>query len=179
MKLKLLLTILLLTISLSINAEVTLDGTLGRGGALPGPDYLIGADLGQQHGGNLFHSFKDFNLQSFESATFSGPSNVNNVISRVTGGNPSQIDGLIRSTILNADMYLVNPYGIMFGPNAQLDVQGSFHASTADYLRLGDGGHFDARNQFSGQQITCITRTGLYHCGRRYRDGTSTSVCRS
>ncbi|RKZ38362.1 MAG: hypothetical protein DRQ49_14495 [Gammaproteobacteria bacterium] len=146
MKLKLLLTILLLTISLSINAEVTLDGTLGRGGALPGPDYLIGADLGQQHGGNLFHSFKDFNLQSFESATFSGPSNVNNVISRVTGGNPSQIDGLIRSTILNADMYLVNPYGIMFGPNAQLDVQGSFHASTADYLRLGDGGHFDARN---------------------------------
>ena len=146
MKLKLLLTIPLFTISLSINAEVTLDGTLGGSGTLPGPDYLIGADLGQQHGGNLFHSFQDFNLQSFESATFSGPDSVNNVISRITGGNPSQIDGLIRSTIFNADMYLVNPYGIMFGPNAQLDVQGSFHASTADYLRLGDGGRFDARN---------------------------------
>jgi len=146
MKLRHLLTIPILISSLGTNAEVTLDGTLGYSGALPGPGYLIGADLGQQHGANLFHSFKDFNLQSFESATFSGPSNVNNVISRVTGGNPSQIDGLIRSTILNADMYLVNPYGIMFGENAQLDIQGSFHASTADYLRFGDGGRFDARN---------------------------------
>jgi len=81
-----------------------------------------------------------------ESATFSGPNNVQNVISRVTGGNPSNIDGLIRSTIPNADFYFLNPYGIFFGPNARLDVQGSFHASTADYLRLGDGGRFDARN---------------------------------
>ncbi|MDM8566434.1 filamentous hemagglutinin N-terminal domain-containing protein [Candidatus Halobeggiatoa sp. HSG11] len=52
----------------------------------------------------------------------------------------SPIDGLIRSTIPNADMYFLNPYGIMFGPNAQLDVQGSFHASTADYLRLEEDG---------------------------------------
>jgi filamentous hemagglutinin family protein len=133
-------------ISLSIHAEVTLDGTLGHSGALPGPNYLIGADLGRHKGSNLFHSFQDFNLQSHESATFSGPNSVSNIISRVTGGNPSNIDGLIRSTIPNADMYFLNPYGIMFGPNAQLDVQGSFHASTADYLRLGNGGRFDARN---------------------------------
>ena len=139
--------IILLSInSLSANAEVTLDGTLGRTGALKGPDYLIGADLGQQHGGNLFHSFQYFNLNNSESATFSGPNSVSNIISRVTGGNPSNIDGLIRSTIPNADMYFLNPYGMMFGPNARLDVQGSFHASTADYLRLGDGGRFDARN---------------------------------
>jgi len=145
MKYRTLLIILLIINSLSINAEVILDGSLGGSGALPGPDYLIGADLGQQHGGNLFHSFQDFNLQSFESATFSGPDSVNNVISRVTGGNPSHIDGLIRSTLLNADMYLLNSYGILFGPNAKLDMPGSFHASTADYLRLGDGGRFDAR----------------------------------
>jgi filamentous hemagglutinin family protein len=138
--------IILLSInSLSTNAEVTLDGTLGRGGALKGPDYLIGADLGRHQGGNLFHSFQGFNLQSHESATFSGPNSISNIISRVTGGNPSQIDGLIRSTIPNADMYFLNPYGIMFGENAKLDVQGSFHASTADYLRLGEGGRFDAR----------------------------------
>jgi filamentous hemagglutinin family protein len=149
MKLKSSCIILLSINSLSTNAEVTLDGTLGRGGTLPGPDYLIGADLGRQHGGNLFHSFQGFNLQSHESATFSGPNSVSNIISRVTGGNPSQIDGLIRSTIPNADMYFLNPYGIMFGPNARLDVQGSFHASTADYLRLGDGGRFDARNHRS------------------------------
>ncbi|OQY54926.1 MAG: hypothetical protein DRR08_16410 [Candidatus Parabeggiatoa sp. nov. 2] len=145
MKSQHLLTILILIMALPINAEVSLDGTLGRGGPLPGPDYLIGAKLGQQRGGNLFHSFRDFNLNLSESATFSGPNNVQNVISRVTGGNPSNIDGLIRSTIPNADMYFINPYGIMFGPNARLDVQGSFHASTADYLRFSDGGRFEAR----------------------------------
>ncbi|MCK5877973.1 MAG: filamentous hemagglutinin N-terminal domain-containing protein, partial [Candidatus Marithrix sp.] len=77
---------------------------------------------------------------------FSGPNDVQNIISRVTGGNPSNIDGLIRLTIPNADFYFLNPYGIMFGPNARLDVQGSFHASTADYLRLGENGRFDARS---------------------------------
>ncbi|MDM8566358.1 filamentous hemagglutinin N-terminal domain-containing protein [Candidatus Halobeggiatoa sp. HSG11] len=136
----------LLIITLSSNAEIVTDGTLGQNINLPGPDFQIGADLGQQHGGNLFHSFQDFNLNSAESATFSGPNSVQNILSRVTGGNPSNIDGLIRSTIPNADMYFLNPYGIMFGPNAQLDVQGSFHASTADYLRLGENGRFDALN---------------------------------
>ncbi|OQW91875.1 MAG: hypothetical protein BWK78_03305, partial [Thiotrichaceae bacterium IS1] len=107
--------------------------------------YQINADLGLQHGGNLFHSFQDFNLQNHESATFSGPTNVQNIIGRVTGGNSSSIDGTIRSTIPNADLYLLNPYGILFGSNAKLDVQGGFHASTADYLRLQDGGRFEAR----------------------------------
>ncbi|OQW91876.1 MAG: hypothetical protein BWK78_03310, partial [Thiotrichaceae bacterium IS1] len=132
-------------LAIASQAEVTLDGTLGKNGALPGPNYQIGADLGQQHGGNLFHSFQDFNLQNQESATFSGPANVQNIIGRVTGGNPSNIDGTLRSTIPNADLYLLNPYGIMFGPHAKLDVQGGFHASTADYLRLQDGGRFEAR----------------------------------
>ena len=141
----LILLILLIIVGLSANAEVTLDGTLGRTGRLPGPNYQIGADLGQQHGGNLFHSFSDFNLKSHESATFYGPNSVNNIISRVTGGNPSSIDGTLRSLIPKASVYFLNPYGIMFGPNAKLDVQGSFHASTADTLRLGTDGQFNAR----------------------------------
>ncbi|MDM8561091.1 filamentous hemagglutinin N-terminal domain-containing protein [Candidatus Parabeggiatoa sp. HSG14] len=145
MKSKIFFTIVLLINTLSIHAEITTDGTLGHSGALPGPDYLIGADLGSHKGGNLFHSFQDFNLKNHESATFSGPNHVNNIISRVTGGNPSNIDGTIRSTIPNANMYFLNPYGIMFGPHAKLDVPGSFHASTADYLRLGEEGRFDAR----------------------------------
>lgn len=128
------------------NAEIITDGTLGQQINLSGPNFQITSDLGQQHGDNLFHSFQDFNLNSSETATFSGSSSVHNIISRVTGGNPSNIDGLIRSTIPNADMYFLNPYGIMFGPNSKLDVQGSFHASTADYLSLGNEGRFDARN---------------------------------
>ncbi|MDM8565656.1 filamentous hemagglutinin N-terminal domain-containing protein [Candidatus Halobeggiatoa sp. HSG11] len=146
MKSKYLLAIILLIITLSINAEIITDGTLGLQINLPGPDFQIIPDLGQQHSGNLFHSFQDFNLNSSESATFSGPNSVQNIISRVTGGNPSNIDGQLRSTIPNADFYFLNPNGIIFGPNAQLDVQGSFHASTADYLRLGNGGRFDAHN---------------------------------
>jgi filamentous hemagglutinin family protein len=146
MKPKTLLTTALLLIALRTSAQITTDGTLGRALNLPGPDYKIRAELGQQYGGNLFHSFRDFNLNSHETATFSGPNSVQNILSRVTGGNPSHIDGLLRSTIPSADMYFINPYGIMFGPNARLDVQGSFHASTADYLRLGENGRFEARN---------------------------------
>jgi len=138
--------LLFITLILSpiTNAEVITDGTLGQNINLPGPNYLIDADLGQQHGGNLFHSFQYFNLNRTESATFSGPSGVQNILSRVTGGNPSNIDGLIRSTLPNADLYFLNPAGIMFGKSAQLDVQGSLHFSTADYLRLGTDGRFDA-----------------------------------
>jgi filamentous hemagglutinin family protein len=136
----------LLIIPLFTNAQITTDGTLGPAQNLPGPDYQIGADLGQQRGDNLFHSFRDFNLNRMESATFSGPNHIQAVISRVTGGNPSNIDGLFRSTIPGADIYFLNPYGILFGPNARLDVQGSFHASTADYLRFQDDARFSARN---------------------------------
>ena len=103
--------------SFSAWAEVTLDGSLGRTDVLLGPDYQISADLGQQYGPNLFHSFQDFNLQSHESATFLGTDNVQNIIGRVTGGNPSHINGILRSLIPNANIYFLNPYGIMFGPN--------------------------------------------------------------
>jgi filamentous hemagglutinin family protein len=124
--------------------QVMLDGTLGRAGALPGPNYAITADLGQQVGGNLFHSFQTFSIQRSESATFSGPPSVSNIISRVTGGQISTIDGALRSTIPGAHLYLLNPAGVLFGEHARLEVPGSVHVSTADYLRLSDGGRFDA-----------------------------------
>ncbi len=146
MKPQIILATALLTFALPAPAQISTDGTLGPTINLDGPNFQIGAELGQQHGPNLFHSFRDFNLSSHESATFSGPNNVQNILSRVTGGNPSNIDGLFRSTISGANVYFLNPYGIMFGPNARLDVQGSFHASTADYLRLGEDGRFDVRN---------------------------------
>ena len=72
-----------------------------------------------------------------------------NILSRVTGGQVSEIDGTLRSTIDGttrsaANLYLLNPSGVLFGPNARLDVGGSFHVSTADYLRLADGSRFFA-----------------------------------
>lgn len=127
-------------------AEVILDGTLGRSGSVNGPNYLITSDLGRQVGSNLFHSFYSFNLSRTESATFSGPEIIHNIISRVTGGSASNIDGLLRSTINGANLYLVNPAGMVFGPDAKLDISGSFYAGTADYIRLGDTGRFNARD---------------------------------
>jgi filamentous hemagglutinin family protein len=128
-----------------VHAEVITDGSLGAKVELPGKDFQITPELGQQVGGNLFHSFQNFNLSEGETATFSGANSVQNIIARVTGGQASTIDGTLRSTIPNADLYFLNPYGILFGQHAQLDLQGGFHATTADYLKLQDGGRFDAR----------------------------------
>ncbi len=131
-------------LSLSGHAAVTMDGTLGRGASLSGPDYSITSDLGRQSGNNLFHSFGQFNLSQGESATFSGPAGISNIIGRVTGGSASGIDGTLRSTIPAANLYLINPAGLVFGPHAALDVGGSFYASSASYVKLADGSRFDA-----------------------------------
>ncbi|NJO18325.1 MAG: S-layer family protein [Thioploca sp.] len=140
--------VLLLNVSLftsPLQAQITLDGTLGPKVALEGPDYQIHASLGQQQGSNLFHSFEQFNIDSGQTATFlSGPSSVENVIGRVTGGTLSHINGTLKSDIPN--IYLINPAGLLFGPNAKLDVLGSFHAGTADALNFTDGSEFNARN---------------------------------
>ena len=127
-------------------AEVVTDGTTGGAGevSLRGPDYDIRPEYGDLAGKNLFHSFGQFNIDAGESAVFSGPSSVSNIISRVTGGGLSTIDGLLRSAIPGADLYLLNPAGILFGPNASLDVGGAFHAATADYLRMGETERFYA-----------------------------------
>ncbi|MGD2138630.1 MAG: filamentous hemagglutinin N-terminal domain-containing protein, partial [Gammaproteobacteria bacterium] len=126
-----------------VRAEISTDGSLGTATALTGPDYAITGDLGTQVGSNLFHSFQVFNIATGESATFSGPDAVANILGRVTGGSASSIDGAINSTIPGANLFLLNPSGVVFGENATLNVGGSFHVSTADYLTLTDGGRFD------------------------------------
>ena len=90
-------------------AEVATDGTLGRRVSLRGGDITVGADLGQQRGGNLFHSFRKFDVETRGRVTFTGPDSVKNVIGRVTGGEPSSIDGTLASTIPDADLYLSTP----------------------------------------------------------------------
>ena len=129
-------------------AGVATDGSVGTAPAttLSGPNFDIAASLGEQHNSNLFHSFSVFDIASGETATFSGPATVNNIISRVTSGNASNIDGTVSSTIFGANLFLINPGGIIFGPNASLNVSGSFHASSAGYLVLGTNGRFDAVN---------------------------------
>ena len=132
----------LIFLNKSAGAEITRDGTMGPKGSIAGPAYKIPDTDGTRAGNNLFHSFGRFNIAKGESATFSNSgAPLNNVIARVTGG-PSAIDGLVRSTIDGANMFFLNPAGIMFGPNANIDVSGSFHVSTADYLKFNDGSVF-------------------------------------
>ncbi len=134
----------------SARPEVTLDGSLGGpSGSLPGPDFQIGANVGRQVGSNLFHSFSAFNLNASERAIFNdvgAVSLVENILSRVTGGSASNIDGMLRTDFANAtpNLFLLNRAGVVFGPHASLDVQGSFHVSTADFIELADGVRFDA-----------------------------------
>ena len=123
------------------NAEVILDGSLGTNGSIApttNGTYEITKDHGQVNGSNLFHSFDKFNINANETASFTGPDSVQNIISRVTGGG-STINGTIKSDIPGANFWLINPEGILFGDNASLNIQGSFHASTADYVKLRDG----------------------------------------
>jgi len=125
-------------------AQVVLDGKFSTAGALAGPNYAIAAGQGATHGNNLFHSFAQFDLKAGDVATFSGPANIQNILTRVTGGGPSSINGTIRSDIAGANFFLINPSGVMFGPNAAVNVSGSFAASTADYLKLADDVRFVA-----------------------------------
>lgn len=136
-----------LTVAAPLSAGVVTDGSVGPAGAIGkvGSDFAIPHTLGAKVGGNLFHSFSELNLLSGESASFSGPGDVANVLARVTGGSPSSIDGTLRSTIPGANLFLMNPKGVAFGPNAKLDISGSFAVTSADYLRLADGGRFNAQ----------------------------------
>src|SRR6202035_3247675 len=122
---------------------VVLDGSFGTRGPLPGPNFMIQPNFGRQVGSNLFQSFSQFNLTSTQSATFLGPNSVHNILARVTDGSASSIDGTVNSSIPGANLFFLNPAGVMFGAHAQINVTGSFAVSTANYLKLADGGKFN------------------------------------
>lgn len=121
--------------------HITTDGTMGASVSFTGRNAVIPSTLGTRRGGNLFHSFGRFNIPTDYTASFTDPtgSAISNVISRVTGSGVTTIDGKLASTILNSDFYFINPAGIVLGPNASIDVPGSFHISTADTILFPDG----------------------------------------
>ncbi len=117
---------------------------MGTTGSLTGPHFDIASEAGQLRGSNLFHSLSKLNLDASDVATFKAPASgaaVTDIVARVTGG-ASSINGTIASGITGANLYLLNPAGVVFGPNASLSVTGSFHVSTANYLKMADGSKF-------------------------------------
>jgi filamentous hemagglutinin family protein len=93
---------------------------------------------GTQSGANLFHSFDELSIKTGETANFAAGSDVFNIVGRVSGQNPSYINGQVQVSSSEANLYLINPAGVMFGPDAQLSLQGSFTATTADQVNFGE-----------------------------------------
>lgn len=116
-------------------------------------DYQIESRYGIQSGGNLFHSFSTFSIGSGESATFSGPVGLDNIIGAVTGPEISDIQGSLGSTVVGADLWLINPNGVVFGEDARLEVKGGFHVSTADHLTFPGGAIFSATQPASNTLV--------------------------
>ncbi|MGI2908854.1 filamentous hemagglutinin N-terminal domain-containing protein [Tolypothrix sp. VBCCA 56010] len=143
-----------------IQAQITSDGTLST-------EVLTTNNLdftiinGNRVGNNLFHSFRELSVPTRGSASFTNDLNVQNIISRVTGGSISNIDGLLQ-TNGSANLFLINPNGIIFGPNASLvNVNGSFVASTASSFIFADGTQFSATNLQTPPLLTVSVPIGL------------------
>ncbi|OLP18168.1 hypothetical protein BST81_14220, partial [Leptolyngbya sp. 'hensonii'] len=94
---------------------------------------------GTQAGSNLFHSFQQLGLTQEQIANFMANPNIQNILGRVTGGDPSVLNGLIQVTGGNSNLFLINPGGIIFGPNVQLNVPAAFTATTANGIGMGNG----------------------------------------
>lgn len=128
------------------SAQIATDSSLGQGAqALTGPAYVIPETLGKLSGSNLFHSFQTFNIHGGESATFTtATAGIGNVISRVTGGALSQINGTLSLIAASGqpNFYFINPAGVTFGAGAWINVPGSFHVSTGNYIKFPDGNFY-------------------------------------
>jgi filamentous hemagglutinin family protein len=139
------------------SAQVTSDGTVNTQVTENGNTAEITG--GETRGDNLFHSFQDFSVETGNEASFLNANDISNIFSRVTGGDISNIDGLI-SANGSANLFLINPAGIVFGEGARLDIGGSFYGSSASSILFEDG-EFSATDLENPPLLTINAPIGL------------------
>ena len=145
-------------IALPMQAQVTIDGTTNT--ILDSNRNGIIINGGDRAGNNLFHSFQDFSVINGNEAFFNNAVDIRNIFSRVTGGNISNIDGLLR-TNGSANLFIINPAGIIFGEGASLNIGGSFFATTADSIVFADDIEFSAIDSENPPLLTINQPIGL------------------
>jgi filamentous hemagglutinin family protein len=116
----------------------------GTGTIVKTQNNQINISGGTQAGSNQFHSFQQFGVNAGQTANFLSNPNISNILGRVTGGDASLINGILKVSGSNANLYLINPNGIVFGKDASLNVPGAFTATTANGIGFGNGQWFNA-----------------------------------
>ncbi|EAZ92971.1 filamentous hemagglutinin N-terminal domain-containing protein [Crocosphaera chwakensis] len=159
--LRFILTLFLsLVTSCVVTAQIVHDKTLPRNSVVDiegKTKRITGGTIAQT---NLFHSFSEFSVSTGNTAFFDNILTINNIIIRVTGGQISSINGLIKANG-NANLFLLNPNGIIFGANAKLDLGGSFVATTAESYLFENGSFFSATDPQATALLTVSIPVGL------------------
>ncbi|MFN6497898.1 MAG: filamentous hemagglutinin N-terminal domain-containing protein [Nostoc sp. DedQUE01] len=141
-------------------AQIIQDSTLPNNSQVTIQGNITIIEGGTQLESNLFHSFREFSVLNGNTAEFKNTEGVQNIISRVTGKSISNIDGILKANG-KANLFLINPNGIIFGKNASLNIGGSFIASTASSLNFADGTKFSATNSQTTSLLTVSVPSGL------------------
>ena len=141
-----------------VTAQISPDGTTDT--TVNSTDNVINIERGDRAGDNLFHSFEEFSVPNGSEAFFNNANDIVNIFSRVTGGDISNIDGLIRANG-DASLFLINPAGIIFGEGAALNIGGSFFSSTAESIVFSDDVEFSATDRDNAPLLTINMPIGL------------------